>query len=125
MSPNEFIKKAKVFFSGVKLAKLQLSNKSTINFDTATLQKGSAVYLENASGEETRLPDNTPENPSYSLDNGGSFTVKNGVVDTVIDAPAAVKQEEATKVKQDAAADGATSTESSAANSQTYPSARA
>jgi hypothetical protein len=72
------LKKARLLLSGVKLSKLQLSNTSIIQFDGDTLEKGTAVYMEDASGEALLAADG-----SYPLYNGGSFVIKGGVVESV------------------------------------------
>lgn len=85
MTILQSLRKARLLLSGVKLNKLQLSNKSVIQFDGDTLEKGSSVYLEDASGETLLAGDG-----SYKLFNGGEFVIKEGLVESVSNVPAPV-----------------------------------
>ena len=53
---------------------------TVVRFPNDMVAKGDAVMVITEQGEMP-LPDNTPENPMYTLEDGSTFTVVNGVVD--------------------------------------------
>ena len=53
---------------------------TVVRFPNDMVAKGDAVMVITEQGEMP-LPDNTPENPMYTLEDGSTFTVVNGVID--------------------------------------------
>lgn len=58
---------------------------TVVRFPNDMIAKGDAVTVITDQGE-LPLPDNSPENPIYTLEDGSTFTVLNGVVDMYTEA---------------------------------------
>jgi hypothetical protein len=58
---------------------------TVVRFPNDVIAKGDAVTVITEQGE-LPLPDNTPENPLYTLEDGSTFTIVNGTVDVYTEA---------------------------------------
>lgn len=85
----EAIKKVKALLGAVKLTQTQLSDKSLIQFDGDEIEKSSVVYLIDAAGNLSVLPDGI-----YQTQDGLKFTVQFGTVTNVDDSKAAPAKED-------------------------------
>jgi hypothetical protein len=68
-------------FGKVNFADMKLNDGTTVvRFPKDVITKGDAVTVITEQGE-LPLPDNTPENPIYTLEDGSTFTMVTGLVD--------------------------------------------
>lgn len=72
------LKKIQASLTSLKLARFTLSNGDTIETDSENITSGNQVFLKSASGDYSLLPDG-----SYLTKENLSFTIKEGLVETV------------------------------------------